>query len=124
MPTAGCLPSEVAQGNQGKIREMCISLKISGENQGIRLTLETAREISSKLFASAPVVNRFLNMLKISRKNFCSNIKEIIAVSDSNFEPNSKLNSYMCTTQNLNILFFISQLPYLGYCCVWKFQEI
>ena len=124
MPNAGCLPSQGVQGNQGKVREICISLKISGENQGIRLTLETAREISSKLFVSASVVNRFLNMLKTSKKNFCSIMKEIIAVSNSILEPNSKLNSYMCTTQNLNILFLISQLPYLGYCCVWKFLEI
>ena len=35
---------------------MCVDLKISGKNQGIRLTLETIREISEILLVSASLV--------------------------------------------------------------------
>ena len=52
------------QGNQGEIREISVGFKISGESQGIRLTLENIRELSWKLFVSASLINRFPNMLK------------------------------------------------------------
>ena len=49
IPVTGCLPN---QGNQGKIREMLVDLKISGKNQGNPLNLEKIREKSGKLFIS------------------------------------------------------------------------